>query len=81
MRRYFDGFRGMLEDIRYEALELTQVGDAVLAHVRLTGRGMSSGLEVGLEPYVLHEMAGGKIVRIRPYPDRESAEADLGAGP
>jgi ketosteroid isomerase-like protein len=78
VRRYFDGFRGMLEDIRYEALELTPEGDYVVAHVRISGRGASSGLDVGLEPYVVHELSGGKIVRIRPYPDLESARAALG---
>lgn len=77
VRRYFAGFEGMIDEIRYEALELTPVGDAVLAHVRLTGRGASSGLDVGLEPYVVHELAGGKVVRMRPYPDLESARAAL----
>jgi ketosteroid isomerase-like protein len=76
-RRYFDGFDGMIEDLRYEALELIPVGDDVLAHVRLSGRGASSGLDVALEPYVMHELAQGKIVRIRPYPDLESARAAL----
>lgn len=75
VRRYFDGFEGMISELRYEPLELTPVGDAVVAHVRLTGRGASSGLDVGLEPYVVHELAGGRIVRIRPYADRESALA------
>jgi ketosteroid isomerase-like protein len=78
VRRYFDGFRGMLEDIRYEALELTPEGDYVVAHVRISGRGASSGLDVGLEPYVVHELSGGKVVRIRPYPDLDSARAALG---
>ena len=76
-RRYFDGFDGMIEDLRYEALELIPVGDDVLAHVRLSGRGASSGLDVALEPYVMHGLAQGKIVRIRPYPDLESARAAL----
>jgi ketosteroid isomerase-like protein len=76
-RRYFDGFDGMIEELRYEALELIPVGDDVLAHVRLSGRGASSGLDVALEPYVMHELADGKIVRIRPYPDLESARAAL----
>jgi ketosteroid isomerase-like protein len=76
-RRYFDGFDGMIEELRYEALELIPVGDDVLAHVRLSGRGASSGLDVALEPYVMHELAQGKIVRIRPYPDLESARAAL----
>jgi ketosteroid isomerase-like protein len=76
-RRYFDGFDGMIEDLRYEPLELIPVGDDVLAHVRLSGRGASSGLDVALEPYVMHELANGKIVRIRPYPDLQSARAAL----
>jgi ketosteroid isomerase-like protein len=76
-RRYFDGFDGMIEDLRYEPLELIPVGDDVLAHVRLSGRGASSGLDVALEPYVMHELADGKIVRIRPYPDLQSARAAL----
>jgi ketosteroid isomerase-like protein len=74
-RRYFDGFAGMLDDVRYEALDLIPVGDAVISHIRLSGRGASSGLDVDLEAYVLHELAGGKIVRIRPYADLESAQA------
>jgi ketosteroid isomerase-like protein len=78
VRRYFEGFEGMLEDIRYDAIELTPMGELVLAHVRLTGRGASSGLDVGLEPYVVHELAEGRIVGIRPYPDLESVRAALG---
>jgi ketosteroid isomerase-like protein len=74
VRRYFAGFDGMISDLRYEALELIPVGDAVLAHVRLSGRGASSGLDVSLDPYVLHELEGGRITRIRPYPDRDAAE-------
>jgi ketosteroid isomerase-like protein len=77
VRRYFAGFGGMIEDVRYDALELIPVGERVLAHVRLSGRGASSGLDVALEPYVMHELAEGKIIRIRPYPDRESAEAAI----
>jgi ketosteroid isomerase-like protein len=74
VRRYFAGFEGMIDDVRYEAFELRAEGDFVLAHSRMSGRGVSSGLEVNLEVYVLHELAGGKIVRIRPYADIESAE-------
>jgi ketosteroid isomerase-like protein len=74
VRRYFAGFDGMIEELRYEPLELVPVGGLVLAHVRLSGRGASSGLGVGLEPYVVHELADGKITRIRPYPDFEAAQ-------
>jgi len=78
MRRYFAGFDGMIDGVRYEALDLAPIGDAVLAHIRLSGRGVSSGLDVDLEAYVVHELAGGKVIRMRPYADRESAEAAIG---
>jgi ketosteroid isomerase-like protein len=77
-RRYFAGFDGMIEDVRYEPIELIPAGDCVLAHIRLSGRGVSSGVDVDLEAFVLHELANGRIVRMRPYADRESAESAAG---
>jgi ketosteroid isomerase-like protein len=77
-RRYFAGFEGMLEDVRYEPIELIPEGDRVLARVRLGGRGVSSGLDVELESVVVHELSGGLVTWMRPYPDMESARAALG---
>jgi ketosteroid isomerase-like protein len=77
-RRYFAGFDGMIEDVRYEPVELIPFGDSVIAHARLGGRGVSSGVEVQLESFVLHELSGGKVTRIRPYPDLESAKSASG---
>jgi ketosteroid isomerase-like protein len=77
-RRYFAGFEGMLEDVRYEALELIPEGEFVLARARLSGRGVSSGLEVDLESVVVHTVADGKVTRIEPYRDLESARLALG---
>jgi ketosteroid isomerase-like protein len=76
--RYFAGFDGMLEDIRYEALELIPAGEHVLASIRLSGRGVSSGVDVELETFVLHTLAGGKVTLLRPYADFESAQRALG---
>jgi hypothetical protein len=39
---------------------------------------VSSGLNVGIDAFVLHELRDGKVVWMRPYPDRESAEAAIG---
>jgi ketosteroid isomerase-like protein len=77
-RRYFAGFEGMLEDVRYEPLELISAGERVLARIRLGGRGASSGLEVDLEAVVVHTVVGGKIVHMRPYPDLDAAREALG---
>jgi ketosteroid isomerase-like protein len=77
-RRYFGGFAGTIEDLRYEALELVPAGEHVLAEVRLSGRGVSSGLDTELSVVVLHTLADGKVVYIRPYPDMEAARAAAG---
>jgi ketosteroid isomerase-like protein len=77
VRRYFAGFDGMLDEVSYEAVEIIPVGDAVVASARMSGRGVSSGLDVGIDAYVVHELADGKVVRITPYPDLESARAAL----
>jgi ketosteroid isomerase-like protein len=76
-RRYFAGFDGMIENVRYEAIEVKPCGDQVIAHTKLSGRGASSGLDVEIEAFVLHDFADGKVVRMRPYADLESAEAQL----
>jgi ketosteroid isomerase-like protein len=72
-RRYFAGFTGMIDEVRYEPLELIPAGEAVIAHIRLSGRGSSSGLGVDLEAFVVHELANGRITRMRPYADLEGA--------
>jgi ketosteroid isomerase-like protein len=77
VRRYFAGFDGMLEDVRYEAFELIPEGEHVLARARLAGRGVSSGLEVALETVVVHTVEGGKVTRIEPYTDLDSARESL----
>ena len=77
-RRYFAGFDGMLEDISYEALELMPEGDQVVVRARLGGRGVSSGLAVELESFVVHTVVDGKVTRIVPHADLESAQRSLG---
>jgi ketosteroid isomerase-like protein len=77
-RRYFQGFEGMLEDVRYEAREVVPIGDRVLACARMSGTGVSSGLGVELDAFVLHEFEDGLIKRMRPYPDMESARGEAG---
>ncbi|HEY7454788.1 MAG TPA: nuclear transport factor 2 family protein [Thermoleophilaceae bacterium] len=77
VRRYFQGFTGMIDDVRYEPLALIPRGERVIAHIVLSGRGASSGLDVDLEAAVVHDFKDAKIVRMRPYPDLESAEAAI----
>jgi ketosteroid isomerase-like protein len=72
-RRYFQGFEGMLKDVRYEAREIVPIGDRVLACARMSGTGVTSGLDVDLDAFVVHEFEDGLIRRMRPYPDEGAA--------
>jgi ketosteroid isomerase-like protein len=76
-RRYFAGFDGMLEDVRFEPLEIVDEGDAVLVWLILSGRGAASGIEVELYAAVLVWLEGGKVVRMQPFADVESAREAL----
>ena len=77
-RRYFAGFDGFIDDVRFEPIELTAVDDAVLAWLRLTGRGTVSGIEVEQHAAVIARVRDGKVMRLDPYPDMDSARQALG---
>jgi ketosteroid isomerase-like protein len=83
-----EGFRDRLrawEDFRAEADEYRELDDElvlVLAH--WSGRGKTSGLELGqlrTKGAHLFHLRGGKVRRIVVYMDRERALADLGLAP
>jgi ketosteroid isomerase-like protein len=77
-RRYFSGFDGILDDVRFELLDCDQVtDDTVLAASRLTGRGTTTGIPVEQETFVVLTVRGGLVTWIRPYSDRDEALADV----
>jgi ketosteroid isomerase-like protein len=75
--RYLRGFDGMLEDVRFELLELHDEGDTVIAEMVLTGRGVSSGIDVEMRSAVITWIEGDRIKRMKPFPDLESAREEL----
>jgi ketosteroid isomerase-like protein len=83
-----EGFRDWLsawEEYRVEADEYRELDDErVLVLVHLTGRGKTSGLELGqmrAKGASLFHIRGGKVMRLVLYFDREHALADLGLPP
>jgi ketosteroid isomerase-like protein len=83
-----DGFREVLsawEDVRVEADEVRALDDErVLLFVRRTGRGKTSGLELGqmrTEGALLFHIRDGKVTRLAFYWHRDHAFADLGLAP
>jgi ketosteroid isomerase-like protein len=74
----WEGFRGEVEDYR----ELD--GERVLVLVDYSGRGKTSGLELGqmrAKGAEVFHMRDGRVTRLVVYWDRERALADLGIAP
>jgi ketosteroid isomerase-like protein len=76
VRRYMDAFDG-LDDVRFEVLELHLEGDQVIVDLVLKGRGAASGIPVEQRSAVVHWVAGGRVTRMDPHPDVETARASL----
>jgi SnoaL-like domain len=79
-----EGFRGVLsawEDWRAEPEEYRELaGGRVLVLIHLSGRGKTSGVEVGqlrANGANLFQISGGKVTRLVIYFDSERALADL----
>jgi uncharacterized protein len=75
--RYLRGFDGLIEDVRFEPLELIEEGEQVLASLRLTGRGVTSGIEVTQLAAVVISIDEGKVTRMESHPDLASARQSL----
>jgi ketosteroid isomerase-like protein len=76
-RRYFAGFEGLIDDLRFEPLEFEESGGAVTMWIRFTGRGATSGIEVEQYAAVNVWVSDGKVVRMHPHPDMETAREAL----
>jgi ketosteroid isomerase-like protein len=73
------------EELRVRADEYRELDDdRVLVLTRSSGRGKTSGLELGemrTHGATLFQLRGGKVTRLVVYTDRASALADLGLTP
>jgi ketosteroid isomerase-like protein len=75
-RRYFSGFDGVLDDVRFELLDLEQVtDDTVLAATSLRGRGETTGIPVEQATFALLTVRDGLVTWIKPFNEREAALA------
>jgi ketosteroid isomerase-like protein len=76
-RRYFAGFDGLMEDVRFEPIDIVDQGEAVIVWLRLSGRGAASGIEVEQHAAVVSWVEDGKVTRMEPYPDMDEAREAL----
>jgi ketosteroid isomerase-like protein len=78
---WFDFLRAW-KDYRLEPLEYHEIdSERVFALIEVSGRGRTSGLEMGRTSANLFTIRSGKVTRLVIYWDGESALADLGLRP
>jgi ketosteroid isomerase-like protein len=80
VRTYWRRWLSSWRDLRFQIQDVVDAGDEVVLLVHEQHQlGHHSGIQIDLPPYAgLFEIRGGKIVRVRWYPDQESALRDAG---
>jgi ketosteroid isomerase-like protein len=74
IRRYFAGFEGVMDEVRWEADELMEApNDRVVAGIRLLTRSVATGLELELPVWQVCTVRDGKVLRIEGFAEREDA--------
>ncbi len=76
VRRYFDSFHEIVEDLRFDAEELIDAGpDVVLARGLITGHGRESGIPIEMRVPQVIRLREGKVIEISAYDDWDTAVA------
>jgi len=82
IRRYFAGFEGVMDKVRWEADELMEApDDRVVAGIRLLTRSVTTGLELELDVWQVCTVRDGKVLRIDGFAKREDALRAAGIEP
>ena len=82
IRRYFAGFEGVMDEVRWEADELMEApNERVVAGIRLLTRSVATELELELAVWQLCTVRDGKVLRIEGFAKREDALRAAGIEP
>ena len=76
IRRWFDSFDEVMEEIRWDARGFRELGDGrVLVEFTLRARGKSTGLDFGQDAVMIWKLRDGKAIRLDLYPTLDQALA------
>ena len=76
VRRYFDSFHEIVDDLRFDAEELVEVGpDTVAARGIITGSGRESGIPIEMRVPMLMRLRDGRLVEMSAYAEWDDAVA------
>jgi ketosteroid isomerase-like protein len=81
IRRYFETFYEVMDEVRYEPEEFIDAGDCVVVPTRLVARGRGTGIETGQNVVLVFTMREGLATRIDVHPTKAQALAAVGLEP
>jgi ketosteroid isomerase-like protein len=81
VRRWFDSFYEVMDQIRWDAHSFQQVGERVVVEFTLRARGKTTGLDFGQEAVMVWSFRDGKGIRIELFQTLDEALAAAEAAP
>jgi len=75
IRRWFDSFDEVMEEIRWDAHGYQQVGDQVVVEFTLRARGKTTGLDFGQDAVMVWSLRDGKAIRVELFETLDEALA------
>jgi ketosteroid isomerase-like protein len=75
LRRYFESFYEIMEEVRFEPEEFIDAGEQVVIPARLVARGRDTGIEAVQQLVMVWTIRNGKGLRVETYATREEALA------
>lgn len=81
IRRWFDSFYEVMDQIRWDAHSFQQVGDRVVVEFTLRARGKTTGLDFGQEAVMVWSFRDGKGIRIELFETLDEALAAAEGAP
>jgi ketosteroid isomerase-like protein len=80
VRRWFESFDEVMDQIRWDSRGFRQVGDRVVVEFTLRARGKTTGLDFGQDAVMVWELRDGKAIRLVLYPTLDQALAAAAEG-
>jgi ketosteroid isomerase-like protein len=79
IRRWFDSFDDVMDEIRWDAHGFEQVGDRVVVDFTLRARGRTSGLDFGQDAAMVWSLRDGKAIGVELFETVDEARDAAGA--
>jgi len=80
VRRWFQSFDEVMDQIRWDARGFRQVGHRVVVEFTLRARGKTTGLDFGQDAVMVWELRDSKAIRLDLYPTLDQALAAAAEG-